>query len=208
MADQILQARQNGQSSDLGVINDQGNINLAVRDEDANITLASALTALNGVLSELGQKLEPGDEVSLPAATVADLKNVVASVSGVVTATIDNLPSDYPLPASQVQTDALTDSELRASPVSVTVSNPTADPETGLAKEATLNDLKRAVTDYEARMEYDGSDNLVYVGKASQGTATSAGSWIIQKLEYSSGNLTRVQVLAGAWDDRATLGWT
>jgi hypothetical protein len=41
-----------------------------------------------------------------------------------------------------VQTDALTDGELRASPVpvsgTVAMSNPTADPETGLATEATL----------------------------------------------------------------------
>ena len=52
----------------------------------------------------------------------------------------------------------------------------------------------------------------VYVGKAVSGSATSASVWLIQKLTWTDkgGGVwkpTRVQVLKGVWDDRATLGW-
>lgn len=73
--------------------------------------------------------------------------------------------------------------------------------------EATLLDVKRGLTDYEARLDYDGSNNLIYSGKAPNATATSANSWTIQKLSYTGSNLTRVQVLTGAWDNRASLAW-
>lgn len=75
------------------------------------------------------------------------------------------------------------------------------------ATDEMLADIKRAVTDFETRMDYDAGGNLMYAGKAPQGTATT-GSWVVQKMSYTSGNLTRVQVLTGAWDDRATLNWS
>lgn len=73
-----------------------------------------------------------------------------------------------------------------------------------------LEDVKRSVTDYESRLDYDvrTDGNPVYVGKAPEGTATSATGWTIQKLTYDgSDRLTRAQVLTGVWDDRASLGW-
>lgn len=196
MADQILRAEENGVSADLGVKDSQGKINLATYDYDANINLNNIITSLNDLLIELQGKLDSGGIVGLDAASLSALENISATVS--------NWPLTFPDQHSQ----PVTDTQLRATPVDVTVSNPTTDPETGLAKDATLQDVKRAITDYEVRMEYDGSDNLIYAGKASQGAATSATSWTIQKLEYTSGNLTRVQVLTGAWDNRAALGWT
>jgi hypothetical protein len=118
----------------------------------------------------------------------------------------------------------------------VTVTNPTANPETGLAKDATLvqvrdhldtvearlqsvvdqtdalepllADVKRAVTDYESRLDYAGraDGNPVYIGKNVQAALTSTGTWTIQKLDYDTNNrLTRAQVKTGAWDDRAVL---
>lgn len=63
------------------------------------------------VLAELEDKLEAGQAVALDAATLAALESV--------TATIANWPEEFPLPDAQVQTDALTDDELRATPVPV-----------------------------------------------------------------------------------------
>lgn len=79
------------------------------------------------------------------------------------------------------------------------------------AVEATLQHVRRAITDQEVRLDYaertDG--NPRYVGKALQGTATPAPAWTVQLPEYDAWNrLVRAQVRSGvAWDDRA-LGWT
>lgn len=66
-------------------------------------------------------------------------------------------------------------------------------------------------------MEYynagDGKANLRYEGINGQGAATSVGTWIIRRFTWSTPPvgtdyvLTDVQVLKGAWDDRAILGW-
>jgi len=80
----------------------------------------------------------------------------------------------------------------------------------GLANETTLASLRRGLTDYESRLDYDvrTDGNPVYVGKNMQGTATSAVTWTIQKLTYDASNrLIRAEVLIGIWDNRATLGW-
>lgn len=72
---------------------------------------------------------------------------------------------------------------------------------------ANLDDVKRGITDYEARLDYDASNNLIYAGKAPNGSATTWPGWVIQKLSYTGANLTRVQVLAGSWDGRVGLAW-
>ncbi len=172
-------------------------VGVTVSNPTANPETGLAKEAtLQSLLLELAEKLEAGQEVALNAATLAALEQI--------TATISNFPAEYPLPAAQVQTDALTDTQLRASAVPVSVANQPADP----ASESTLLDVKRALTDYEVRMDYDVDGNLIYAGKAAQGEATTATTWTIQRLDYTAGNLTRVQVLTGAWDDRTTLGWT
>ncbi len=67
-----------------------------------------------------------------------------------------------------------------------------------------------AFADKEKRMAYDVSDNVEYVGYAQPGASTSDTVWYIQKMTYSSGNLTRVAIasdnadFAYAWDSRAT----
>lgn len=80
------------------------------------------------------------------------------------------------------------------------------------SSETLLQDVKRAITDYETRLDYDTRTdaNPVYVGKAAQGTATATASWTVQKLTYdSSDRLTRAQVLDSiAWDNRTTAGWS
>lgn len=85
--------------------------------------------------------------VALDAATLAALESVTAAVTGTValdaptlaalesiTATVGNFPASYPIPAAQV-------SDLKL----VTVANPTANPETGLAKETTLAGVSSGV---------------------------------------------------------------
>lgn len=61
MADQILQAQKDGQSSDLGALNSVGNINLAVFDEDANNHLANKYgggkSAYAGVIQTSGDNV-------------------------------------------------------------------------------------------------------------------------------------------------------
>jgi len=66
------------------------------------------------------------------------------------------------------------------------------------------------------RIEYDGSNNAIYVGRAKIGTLTSEAKWQIQSLTYDgSDNLTSIlwpeNSLSNAsgdyefeWDDRAT----
>lgn len=65
------------------------------------------------------------------------------------------------------------------------------------------------------RIQYDGGNNPIYIGRAKIGTLTSEDKWQIQFLTYSGNNVTSVtwpqNVLANAsgeyefvWDDRAT----
>lgn len=66
------------------------------------------------------------------------------------------------------------------------------------------------VKELETRFDYDTrtDGNPVYVGKNANGTATSASTWTVQKFTYDSSNrCTRIQVLTGIWDNRATLAW-
>lgn len=64
------------------------------------------------------------------------------------------------------------------------------------------------------RVDYDGSNNPIYIGKAAPGTATSAASWAVQKITYSGSNPTTVQWADGnttydnVWDNRASLSYS
>ena len=149
----------------------------------------TVLSVLQAILTELGQKFEGGtvNVGNFPA--VQDVQGSVA---------VDNLPSTYPLPTAQVQTDALTDTELRATPVPVDV--------VGAAQEDTLLDVKRAISDYEERYEFDAEGNPLYVGKALDGTLTSATGWTVYKFTFVGGLPSRKQVRSDvAWDDRGTV---
>lgn len=68
---------------------------------------------LKTIMLALADQFTAGDEVTLTAAQVADLKQVVAAVSGTVD--VANLPATYPDGHAQ----PLTDAELRAAPVTV-----------------------------------------------------------------------------------------
>lgn len=122
--------------------------NLAVESKQDD-----TLVALAALLTELQSKLESGQAVALDASTLAALESITTTISNwpvdfpdadaaalltaiktavenVLTVTVDDFPSEYPLPSAQVttltpQTDGLTDAELRAAPVPV---SPGIDP--------------------------------------------------------------------------------
>lgn len=104
------------------------------------------LAALALALAELQTKFEAGEEVELGAVSLAALENITATLSGAialdattlaalesVTATVSNWPTDFPDAAALVvlnnietllgvqQTNGLTDAELRATPVAVSL---------------------------------------------------------------------------------------
>lgn len=148
----------------------------------------------NNVAYDIGEQVEAGvyavrvhdtNAITELQAAVAHLANVVSGIQG--TLTVDTSDGAFALPASQVTTLTPPDNS------------------------AVLSDIKRSVTDYEVRLDYDvrTDSNPVYVGKASNASATSDGVWSVQKLSYDSdGRVERVQVLDGSiWDDRASLGW-
>jgi chromatin segregation and condensation protein Rec8/ScpA/Scc1 (kleisin family) len=85
--------------------------------------------------------------------------------------TVDNFPTEYPLPDEQIteltpQTDGLTDDELRASPLEVT----------------------SAVTNYATRIEEDSvNSNLTYIGNAPIGSGVADLIWQIKRLDSTTG---------------------
>jgi len=66
---------------------------------------------LAALLTELGQKLEPGQAVALDAATLAALESITAAVTGTVA--VSNLPATQPV------SGPLTDTQLRATALPV-----------------------------------------------------------------------------------------
>ena len=66
---------------------------------------------------------------------------------------------------------------------------------------------------YIYRFDYDGSNNLLYKGRALPGSASSDAAWAIQKYTYTGGNLTLIQWANGdnalnkIWDNRAALSY-
>lgn len=74
-----------------------------------------------------------------------------------------------------------------------------------------MADLRRGRHDQRIRFDYGArtDGNPVYAARAVQGTADTSATWQIQRFTYDS--LSRpidIQVLTGAWADRATLGWS
>jgi hypothetical protein len=59
----------------------------------------------------------------------------------------------------------------------------------------------------------DGKNHLHYEGIAPAGMATSEALWQVRKFDWAVGPdgtnwvTTRIQVLLGVWDNRATLSW-
>lgn len=103
---------------------------------------------------------DPEALVKLDAA-VAELANILAALGMTLNVDVGNLPADYPLPAGQVttltpQTDGLTDTELRATPVAVsgtvTVNEPvTVDGTVGVSSVGGTVAVSGPLTDTQLR---------------------------------------------------------
>jgi hypothetical protein len=68
---------------------------------------------------------------------------------------------------------------------------------------------------YTTALEYDGSNNPIYIGLAQTGQLKSAPAWLIRKLSFdSNNNVTDIQFASGSkqfnqvWNDRASLSYS
>ncbi|MDE2015951.1 MAG: hypothetical protein KGJ89_04995 [Patescibacteria group bacterium] len=67
---------------------------------------------------------------------------------------------------------------------------------------------------YTMLFDYDGSGNLIYLGRAGIGSLTGNPVWQIKKLNYSGSNMTSIQWAGGnesftnIWDNRASLSYS
>jgi len=80
----------------------------------------------------------------------------------------------------------------------------------------TLNRLYSEVgnTPYSVRLDYDGSNNLIYVGLASPSSSNDNSSWRICKLYYNTNNdISGLRYADGntnfdnVWSNRTTLSY-
>lgn len=68
--------------------------------------------------------------------------------------------------------------------------------------------------EYTTAIEYDVSNNPIYIGKAPIGTAKATAGWQIQKLTWASSNCTDVQFAGGSrkfdkvWNSRASYSYS
>ena len=61
--------------------------------------------------------------------------------------------------------------------------------------------------DWVIRVDYDSSNNPIYVGAAPPNSSTSDAEWLIYKLTWTNGNMTLKQTASGPWDSRTILGY-
>jgi len=67
---------------------------------------------------------------------------------------------------------------------------------------------------YTNAYDYDGSNNLIYQGRAVGGSSKASAVWQIKKFSYTGSNLTDIQWAGGdqafdnVWDDRAGLSYS
>jgi hypothetical protein len=74
-----------------------------------------------------------------------------------------------------------------------------------------LTDIKRAVSDFSTKYDYDvrTDSNPVYIGKALTDTSTAASTWVLIKFGYDgSDRPVDIEIRNGSWDDRASAGWS
>lgn len=99
---------------------------------------------------------------------------------------------------------------------SVTVSNPTADPETGLAKDTILTDgsQKSNPSNYANRIDKTSTANKIYIGDSIISGAEGSAVWRIQVIDKTS--LANIKVLwadgdelfNNVWNNRTSLSYS
>lgn len=69
-----------------------------------------------------------------------------------------------------------------------------------------VRDSVNSVYYAETRLAYDANNSVEYYGvNTTLDASTSGTNWMITKYTRTSGNVTRIQVSEGAWDNRALL---
>ena len=67
---------------------------------------------------------------------------------------------------------------------------------------------------YTIAIDYDGSGNMIYVGKAYLGSSKADGVWSIRKFVYNGSNLTDIQWANGdgafnnIWNNRVSISYS
>lgn len=67
---------------------------------------------------------------------------------------------------------------------------------------------------YTIALDYDGSNNMIYVGKATLGSSKSAAVWSIRKFTYDgNNNLTDIQwandgAFNNIWNNRVSISYS
>lgn len=146
-----------------------------------------------GNLSVAGAGVASGTQVQLVDGTDTTLKAKVTAAGQLV---VDVGDTEFALPAAQVV-------DLKT----VAVSNfPVPVTEVAVNNFPVVQQVENA--DYEERYEFDAAGNPLYVGKAPDGTATTAAAWTVYKFTFVGGLPTRKQVRENVvWDNRAAVVW-
>ncbi len=79
---------------------------------------------------------------------------------------------------------------------------------------ANVEALNAIKSTYTTVIEYDASDNAIYVGEAKPSTKQDASGWRIKKITYDGNNPTDVKWAEGSnafgfiWDSRTTYSYS
>lgn len=150
--------------------------------------------------------------------TDVQLRATPVPVSGALT---DTELRATPVPVSGTLTvnTGLTDVQLRATPVPVSgtvtantgLSQPLTDAELRATPVPVSGTLVANPTGYVVRLD-EASSTITYVGQAVPGTATSAASWSIKRLDSTSGLIVLwgggTAAFTQIWDNRAALAYS
>lgn len=83
-----------------------------------------------------------------------------------------------------------------------------------MSKTKQKQSLDLGSSEFQTRLDYDGSGNLIYIGKALTSMLTSQAVWQIMNLSYTGSNLTQImwadgdQKFDNIWDNRASLSYS
>lgn len=217
LVESVTQARaqasqvQNALSANLTAMLDQ--LLAAIRDIDPSVTVMPAPVDLSAVVDSIGQLQAylgslPVPQVNVPSnLSVAPTEGAIFDVRNVEPIRLDDATVKALKSAAGATQQA---ARVMSSGGSY---GPVVDKLGDLQDvlDNILTELGGSASGKANLLDYDGrtDGNPVYVGSAPQGTATSAASWTVQRLEYdASSRLTIKQEITDAvWDDRASLSW-
>lgn len=174
------------------------------------VTVADGADVAQGAVGDVAWVSGNGTVISI-------LKTIAAGGAGLTDAQLRATP--VPVSGTLTVNTGLTDAQLRATPVPV---SGTVTANTGLTQPLTDAELRATPvpvsgtvvanpTGYVVRLD-EASSTITYVGFAVPGTATSAASWAIKRLDSTSGLVVLWadgnSNFDNIWDDRASLSYS